>query len=104
MKVIKKLLKIAGLYLLFGFVIAVVFSAFGGYRDFVINQVLGPMTTIEYIGVLASVSVVGWFPIFVNEITSEFKVFAFPYSTYVVTAVVVIFLLLCLRIIFKKLR
>ena len=102
MKVIKKLLKIAGLYLLFGFIIAVVFSAFGGYKDFVINQVLGSMTTIEYIGVLASVSVIGWFPIFANEITSEFKVFAFPYSTYIIPAVVVIFLLLCLRILFKK--
>ena len=102
MKIIKKALKIVGLYLLFGFIIAVVFSVFGGYRDFVINQVLGPMTTFEYIGVLASVSVVGWFPIFINDITSVFKVFAFPYATQVITATVIIFLLLCLRIIFKR--
>ena len=47
MKVVKKLLKISGLYLLFGLIIAVVFTVCGGYREYVINQTLGAMTTFE---------------------------------------------------------
>lgn len=103
MKVVKKLLKISALYLLFGLIIAVVFTVCGGYREYVINRTLGAMTTFEYIWVVGMVSL-GWLPTAIFELQSSVKVFRFPYATPIIAAVVILFFIFCLRIILKKHR
>lgn len=45
----KKLLSVMGLYLLFGVIIAITISAFGGYENLMIKNTMGNMTAFGYL-------------------------------------------------------
>lgn len=93
--------KLIGSYILFGIVSVIVISICGAYKAFVINQALGGMTTIEYV-MCASVIALGWLPTAITVLLNGNNIFTFPFATPFITAVVVLFIALCIRIITKK--
>ncbi len=97
----KKVLKIIGLYLLFGIAIAAVISVCGVYKTMVINQSMGPMSTAEYLSVAGWFAAI-WLPVAIFELTSQYKTFVFPFATPIIAGVVGLFLLFSLKIILKK--
>ena len=103
MKVIKKLLKIAGLYLLFGVITAFIASVLGLFTGMTGLLQLSP---IEYIAFAVIIFGLCWLPYSISIIVSMIKDGLNYFSLYgaviLICIAIILFLLLSLRIIFKK--
>ena len=101
MNVLKKTLKIIGLYLLFGIIIALIVSTFGGaYQKLLIGQSMGNMDFMGFLFLNAYVALL-WLPMIIVMFISKINFFSSIYIKIAVILIVFVFLLLCIRIIRK---
>ena len=101
MNVLKKILKIIGLYLLFGIIIALIVSTFGGaYQKLPIGQSMGSMDFSGFLFLNAYVALL-WLPMIIVMFFSKINFFSSIYIKIAVLLIVFVFLLLCIRIIRK---
>ena len=101
MNVLKKTLKIIGLYLLFGIIIALIVSTFGGaYQKLLIGQSMGSMDFSGFLFLNAYVALL-WLPMIIVMFFSKINFFSSIYIKIAVLLIVFVFLLLCIRIIRK---
>lgn len=101
MNVLKKILKIIGLYLLFGIIIALIVSTFGGaYQKLLIGQSMGSMDFSGFLFLNAYVALL-WLPMIIVMFISKINFFSSIYIKIAVILIVFVFLLLCIRIIRK---
>ena len=101
MNVLKKILKIIGLYLLFGIIIALIVSTFGGaYQKLLIGQSMGNMDFMGFLFLNSYVALL-WLPMIVVMFFSKINFFSSIYIKIVSIVIVIVFMLLCIRIIRK---
>ena len=101
MNVLKKKLKIIGLYLLFGIIIALIVSTSGGaYQKLLIGQSMGNMDFMGFLFLNSYVALL-WLPMIVEMFISKINFFSSIYIKIAVILIVFVFLLLCIRIIRK---
>ena len=101
MNVLKKILKIIGLYLLFGIIIVLIVSTFGGaYQKLLIGQSMGSMDFSGFLFLNAYVALL-WLPMIIVMFISKINFFSSIYIKIAVILIVFVFLLLCIRIIRK---
>ena len=101
MDVLKKILKIIGLYLLFGIIIALIVSTFGGaYQKLLIGQSMGNMDFMGFLFLNSYVALL-WLPMILVMFFSKINFFSSIYIKIVSIVIVIVFLLLCIRIIRK---
>lgn len=94
----KKFLKIIGLYLLSGAVFSAVASATGMFEGFMAVPGLGFNSYLSMMIIIAAV----WLPSLVMVMFSDVVYFPFAYTKIIIAAIILMFLLLCLRILRKK--
>ena len=94
----KKLFKIIGIYILFGMILALLAAVTGSFEGFMAIPSLGMNSFLS----LMLVIVLIWLPSLVVVLVSNVVYFPFAYAKLIIAAVVVAFLVLCVRIIRKK--
>lgn len=94
----KKFLKIIGLYLLFGAAFAVIASVTGMFEGFMAVPGLGLNSYLSMLLIITAV----WLPSLVVVMFSDIVYFPFAHAKIIVAAIILLFLLLCMRILRKK--
>ncbi|MGN1404862.1 MAG: hypothetical protein ACI4WM_01220 [Erysipelotrichaceae bacterium] len=98
---LKKILKIIGLYILFGIIIALIVSTFGGaYQKLLVGQSMGSMDFSDFLFLNGYVALL-WLPMIVMMFFSKINFFSSIYIKIASIVIVIVFLLLCIRIIRK---
>lgn len=98
---LKKILKIIGLYILFGIIIALIVSTFGGaYQKLLIGQSMGNMDFSGFLFLNGYVALL-WLPMIVVMIFSKINFFSSIFVKIASIVIVIVFLLLCIKIIRK---
>ena len=101
MNALKKILKIIGLYLLFGIIITLIVSTFGGaYQKLLIGQSMGNMDFKDFLFLNSYVALL-WQPMIVVMFFSKINFYSSIYIKIASIVIVIVFLLLCIRIIRK---
>ena len=96
----KKVFKIIGLYLFFGLLINVFVSVFGLYTGM---TGLGLVTASEYIVISTIIFGICWLPFCISVIASpDMLYFASPIGKFLVVLVIIMFAVLCSRIILNN--
>lgn len=94
----KKALKVVGLYLLFGAIIAITISVFGGYEDLLINKTMGNMSILGYMILMLTI-IAFWLPSLVFILFSKNIYLTFAYTKPILVAVIAVFILLSVYIV-----
>lgn len=98
---LKKILKIIGLYILFGIIISLIVSTFGGaYQKLLVGQSMGSMDFSSFLFLNGYVALL-WLPMIVVMFFSKINFFSSIYIKIASIVIVIVFLLLCIRIIRK---
>ncbi len=101
MNFLKKLLKIILLYVLFGILISCIVSVCGGYQNLLIEQTMGNMNLFEYICILAYI-VLLWCPMMLFMMFSNINFLNSLYLKISAILIIIVFFILCIRILSKK--
>lgn len=91
----KKFMKIAAVYLLFGVIFAVVITASGGYQNTVISPTAIGLTHVQYIIAMLGVTAF-WLPIIVFLFFSKENYLSFSHPKIVLGGICAVFVLLSL--------
>ena len=98
---LKKLLKILVLYIVIGFVAVILISSHGAFESLMINNVLGDMSTGEYIMLRGYVEIL-WFPLAMAVILSKSVYFPNPMIKILLGVISVVFFVGMIRIALKE--
>lgn len=97
----KKFFKILALYLLFGIIIALAITIFGGQRFLINGLTLGFMNINDYL-LLTLYVIVLWLPLCVIVLFSKINLFKNAYITSITIIILIIFVLLSVLILTRK--
>ena len=102
MNFLKKILKIGALYILFGILISIIISVFAGaYQNLIIVQTMGNMQLKEFI-FLNGYVVLLWLPMKIAMSVSKMNFYRDPYIQLASIIIIIVFFMLCIKIILKK--
>ena len=97
----KKLLKVAGLYIFIGLLVAAGVTFTGGYSSLVVNSALGPMSAGTYAGLMAVVAV-GWLPAGIAVLRSDMIYLSAPFGKMGAATVIAVFTVAVVSVLKEK--
>ena len=102
MNIIKKFFKLTLLYLIFGIMIALAITFFGGgYQNMIVGQLMGFMTVNDFVFLNIYVALL-WLPLSLIMLFSKFNFYRYLFLKTITIAIIILFLLISLIIILKK--
>jgi len=94
----KKFLKIIGLYILFGAILAIIVSVTGAFEGFMAVPSLGMNSFFALVLVIVAI----WLPSLAIVLFSNVAYFPFAYAKVIIAVIIVAFVLMCVYILRKK--